>query len=104
MMTCPSCGYKEDTKFCKHCGALMVSEAKANYLQTPQFTGITIPPPTATEGFKANDLDALGTEDRDFGDDEHGEGGKDSWFGIGMVLVLVVILIAWGVARATGSN
>lgn len=102
MMTCPSCGYKEDTKFCKHCGALMVSEAKANYLQTPQYTGVTIPPPTATEGFKANDIDEVGLEGRDFGDESHE--GKDSWFGIGLILFLVVVLVAWAAARMSGGH
>lgn len=101
MMTCPSCGYKEATKFCKHCGALMVSEAKANYLQTPQYTGVTIPPPTASEGFKAADIDEVGLEGRDFGD-ESTEG--HSWMGVGMIGILVVILIAWAVARVSGTH
>lgn len=102
MMTCPSCGFKEAAKFCKHCGAVMVSEAKANYLQTPQYTGVTIPPPTASEGFKAADLDELGLEGRDFGDEGHES--KDSWMGIGLIVVLAVILIAWGISRASGMH
>lgn len=102
MMICPSCGFKEDAKFCKHCGAVMVTEAKANYLQAPQYTGVTIPPPSAQEGFKAEDIDELGVEGSDFGD-EAGE-GKDSWFGIGLILVLVVVLVAWGIARVSGSH
>lgn len=98
MLTCPSCGFKEDAKFCKHCGAVMVSEVRANYLETPQFTGVTIPPPTAEQGFTADDLDEVGIEGRDFGDDETGE-GKESWFGIGMIVLLVVVLVAWAVTR-----
>lgn len=100
MLTCPSCGYKDEAKFCKHCGAVMVSEVRANYLETPQFTGVTIPPPTAEQGFTADDLEEVGLEGRDFGDDEHAE-GKDSYFGIGMIVLLVVVLVAWAISRAT---
>jgi hypothetical protein len=79
----------------------MVTESKANYLGTPQFTGITIPPPSASEGFKADDLDAVGLEGRDF-DDPDSE-SKDSWFGLVMVGVIVVALIAWGVSRVAAG-
>jgi hypothetical protein len=102
MMTCPSCGYQEDTKFCKHCGAQMVSEAKANYLQAPQYTGVTIPPPTATQGFTADDIDEVGLEGRDFGDDS--DEGKGAWFNIGLIVVLVVVLVAWAIARMSGTH
>lgn len=100
-MICPSCGYNEDSKFCKHCGAPMVTESKANYLGTPQFTGITIPPPSASEGFKADDLEAVGLEGRDFDDPE--SESKDSWFGVVLIGLLVVGLIAWGVSRVSGG-
>ncbi len=100
-MICPSCGFSENSKFCKHCGAPMVTESKANYLGTPQFTGITIPPPSASEGFKADDLDEVGLEGRDFDDPEHES--KDSWFGLVMVGVIVVALIAWGVSRVAAG-
>lgn len=102
MMICPSCGYNENAKFCKHCGAVMVSEAKANYLQTPQYTGVTIPPPSAQEGFKAADIDEIGVEGSDFGDES--SEGKDSWFGLILIGVLVVILVAWGIARVSGGQ
>lgn len=102
MMICPTCGFKENAKFCKHCGAVMVSEAKANYLQAPQYTGVTIPPPSAQEGFKAADIDTVGIEGQDFGD-ESAE-GKDSYFGVILILVLVVALGAWGIARVTGGQ
>lgn len=102
MMICPTCGFKENAKFCKHCGAVMVSEAKANYLQAPQYTGVTIPPPSAQEGFKAADIDEVGLEGTDFGDES--SEGKESWFGIGLILFLVVVLVAWGVMRASGNS
>lgn len=102
MMICPTCGFKENAKFCKHCGAVMVSEAKANYLQAPQYTGVTIPPPSAQEGFKAADIDEVGIEGTDFGDES--SEGKESWFGIGLILFLVVVLVAWGVMRASGNS
>jgi hypothetical protein len=101
MLTCPSCGYKDTAKFCKHCGAVMVSEEKAAYMQAPQFSGVTIPPPTASEGFKADDLEEVGLEGRDFGEEES-EG--NSWMGIGLIVVLAVILIAWGISRASGVH
>ena len=100
-MICPSCGFNEDSKFCKHCGAPMVSESKANFLGTPQFTGITIPPPSASEGFKADDLDAVGLEDGDFHDPS--SESKDSWFGVVLVGIMVVALIAWGISRVTAG-
>jgi hypothetical protein len=57
----------------------MVTEKKADFLGTPQFTGVTIPPPTATEGFKAEDIETLGTEEEGFEGIE-GEGtGGESW-------------------------
>jgi hypothetical protein len=77
----------------------MVTETKANYLGTPQFTGITIPPPSASEGFKAEDIDEVGLEGRDF-DDPDSE-SKDSWFGLVLVGIIVVALIAWGVSRVS---
>ena len=79
----------------------MVSESKANYLGTPQFTGITIPPPSASEGFKADDLDAVGIEDGDFHDPS--SESKDSWFGVVLVGIMVVALIAWGISRVTAG-
>lgn len=100
-MICPSCGYSENSKFCKHCGAPMVTESKANYLGTPQFTGITIPPPSASEGLKADDLEALGGEERDF-DDPDSE-SNESWFGLVLVGIIVVALIAWGVSRVAAG-
>ncbi len=101
-MICPSCGFNEESKFCKHCGAPMVTENKASYLGTPQFTGITIPPPSASEGFKADDLDEVGLEGRDF-DDPDGE-NKESWFGLVLIGIIVVALIAWGVTRVSAGS
>lgn len=100
-MICPSCGFSENSKFCKHCGAPMVTETKANYLGAPQFTGVTIPPPSASEGFKADDLEALGTEEGSF-DDPASESSND-WTGLILIGIVVVALVAWGVSRTAGG-
>ena len=96
-MKCPSCGYEDEARFCKQCGAPMVTDQKAEYIGAPKYTGITIPPPTASEGFKAEDIDELGLHD-----DEPGMGGPGGLGGgggsesvsnsFGMLLIVVLIV------------
>lgn len=100
MKVCPSCGYKDQAAFCKHCGAQMVSEERAEFLQTPGFTGITVPPPTATEGRKVTDL-APGDE---FDDSVLEAEAGNSWGGVGVVVLIVVVIGVWILARLTGAN
>lgn len=66
----------------------MVSEKKADYLGAPKFTGVTIPPPTATEGFKADDIESLGSEE---GMEEGMEGEESIGNSFGILLVIVIV-------------
>lgn len=100
MKVCPSCGYKDQAAFCKHCGAQMVSEERAEFLQTPGYTGITVPPPTATEGRKVSEL----TPGEDFDEIGFDSEGSSSWGGVGIVVLIVVVVAVWVVARVTGAN
>lgn len=106
-MKCPSCGFEDEGRFCKQCGSPLVSEAKANYLGTPKYTGITIPPPSASQGFTADDIEEIGLHD----DDPHmasGEmsGGAESTgnsFGIFMIMILVVAILIF-VVKMVGQQ
>lgn len=83
----------------------MVSGKKADFLGTPQFTGVTIPPPTATEGFKAEDIDTLGSEEEGYGDFEgEGEGGEamGNSFGIMLIVIIVGAIILFALKMAQG--
>ncbi len=95
-MICPSCGYSDESQFCKHCGAPMVTGKKADFLGTPKFTGVTIPPATATEGFKAEDIEGIGNEEGMMEEGMEGESIGNS-FGIMMVVVIVVALILFAI-------
>lgn len=94
-MKCPSCGYEDQAKFCKKCGAPLVSDQKADFVGAPKYTGVTIPPPTAVEGFKADDIDELGLRETDPHLAELGPQGGESFsntFGMLMIVVLVVAI------------
>lgn len=76
----------------------MVSEKKADYLGAPKFTGVTIPPPTATEGFKADDIESLGSEEGMEGlEGMEGEESIGNSFGILLVIVIVGALILFAI-------
>ena len=93
-MKCPSCGYEDDAKFCKQCGAPMVSEQKAEFVGAPRYTGITIPPPTAVEGFKADDIDELGLHEDDphLGGNLEARGAESVGNSFGMLLIVGLIV------------
>lgn len=99
-LKCPSCGFTDEGKFCKHCGAPLVSEATAAHVGAPAFTGVHIPPPTATEGFKAErDLEVVGLE----GDEE---GSEESWngsFGVILIVMIVGALLVFGLKMLGGG-
>ncbi|HBN10114.1 MAG TPA: hypothetical protein DD435_16235 [Cyanobacteria bacterium UBA8530] len=74
----------------------MVTGKKADFLGTPKFTGVTIPPATATEGFKAEDIEGIGNEEGMMEEGMEGESIGNS-FGIMMVVVIVVALILFAI-------
>jgi hypothetical protein len=102
-MKCPSCGFEEDAaKYCKQCGAPMISDKKAEWLGTPQYTGITISPPTASQGLRVEDLEEVGLHE----DDPHmasgeptGSAGSEAGnsFGVFLIMAIVVALLIFGV-------
>jgi hypothetical protein len=111
-MKCPSCGFEEGAaKYCKQCGAPMISDQKADYIGVPQYTGITISPPTASQGLKVEDLEEVGLHE----DDPHMAslepmGGSSSEsgnsFGIFLIMAIVVALVIFAFkmfAPATGG-
>jgi hypothetical protein len=101
MMKCPSCGFEEDkAKYCKQCGAPMVTDKKAEYIGVPQYTGITISPPTASQGLKVEDLEETDLLDdpRMQGNPELGTvGGGENSFGIFLIMAIVVALVLFGI-------
>lgn len=112
-MKCPSCGFEEDAaKYCKQCGAPMITDKKAEYVGAPQYTGITISPPIAREGLKVEDIEEVGLGDEA---DPHlgsGEmmGGSSSeasnsfgGFLIMAIVVALLIFVALMARQATGG-
>ncbi|MBM3268743.1 MAG: zinc ribbon domain-containing protein [Candidatus Sericytochromatia bacterium] len=97
-MKCPSCGFEEDAaKYCKQCGAPMVSDKKAEYMGVPQYTGITISPPTASQGLKVEDIEEVGLHDEDphlsSGEVMSSSSEAGNSFGIFLIMAIVVALV-----------
>ena len=101
-MKCPSCGFEENAaKYCKQCGAPMISESKAAYVGTPKYTGITISPPTASQGLSVDDLEEVGLHENDpHLQGEMGGAGSESGnaFGLFLIMAIVVVLVVFGVS------
>ncbi|MBU6427791.1 MAG: hypothetical protein KGR26_02150 [Cyanobacteria bacterium REEB65] len=73
----------------------MVTEQKAEYVGAPKYTGITIPPPTASEGFKAEDIEELGLHEDDnrlVGSEGADPESMGNSFGMLLIVVLVVAI------------
>ncbi|MBM3258730.1 MAG: hypothetical protein FJY99_03165 [Candidatus Sericytochromatia bacterium] len=104
-MICPSCGFKDEGRFCKHCGAPLVAEDVASHRQAPRHAGITLPPPSAEEGFKAeqmvDDGTPLGEEIPTEPEGAHGQGNS---FGLFLVMLLVVAFVAFAVKMVGGNG
>ncbi len=101
-MKCPSCGFEENAaKYCKQCGAPMITDKKAEYVGAPQYTGITISPPAASQGLKVEDMEELGLHE----DDPHLSGGElmsassetGNSFGVFLIMAIVVALLIFAV-------
>jgi hypothetical protein len=99
-MKCPSCGFEEDAaKYCKQCGAPMISDKKAEFIGVPQYTGITISPPAASQGLKVEDIEeGMHEDDLHLGNAELLSGGGASSesgnsFGIFLIMAIVVALV-----------
>lgn len=111
-MKCPSCGFEESAaKYCKQCGAPMITDKKAEYVGAPQYTGITISPPTASQGLKVEDLEELGLAEDDphLGSSEIMGGASSETgnsFGVFLIMAIVVALLIFAVQmfRQTGGG
>lgn len=105
-MICPSCGFKDEGRFCKHCGAPLVAEEVANHRQAPRHAGITLPPPSAEEGFKAEQMvdDGSPLPGQDVPAEPGGAEGQGNSFGLFLVMLLVIAFVAFAVKMAGGNG
>ncbi|MEB3205297.1 MAG: hypothetical protein VKP57_11440 [Candidatus Sericytochromatia bacterium] len=104
-MICPSCGFKDEGRFCKHCGAPLVAEDVASHRQAPRHAGITLPPPSAEEGFKAEQMVDDGTPLGEVIPTEpEGSEGQGNSFGLFLVMLLVIAFVAFVVKMAGGNG
>ncbi|MEB3300131.1 MAG: hypothetical protein VKO21_11680 [Candidatus Sericytochromatia bacterium] len=107
-MICPSCGFRDAGRFCKHCGAPLIAEDVAKERETPQHAGVTLPPPSAEEGFKAEQLLEDGTSLEGHGhslaDAEEASAGQGNSFGLFLVMLLVVAFVVFAVKMMGGAT
>lgn len=111
-MKCPSCGFEEDAaKYCKQCGAPMITDKKAEFVGAPQYTGITISPPIARQGLGIDDIEETGLVEGDphLASEEVGStaGSEASnsfgGFLIMAIVVALLIFVALMARQATGG-